>query len=162
MGIMDYRNKLLSMTILVALGGCVSPRGIGVVRSETELLRGARMVMASVSAQAVATQAALTRAGYQFGPTGEFLVDTAYSARPLTVSFETDGGLHSGAAKLPNLAICAQRVQRLTVVITDQRTGRPAYQGQAEITQCTGSGEDNAMLLANAAVAELQPPLDAP
>jgi hypothetical protein len=108
-----------------------------------------------------ATQSALTRLGFQIAAKGEFVVDTAYSERPLSVSFETDGSLHSVPAKLPNFAICAQRAQRLTLVIIHQRTGRPVYQGQAEITQCAGA-DDNAKRLANAALANLPPARTAP
>jgi hypothetical protein len=145
-----------------ALAGCVAPSGNGVLRSSADLPPNARIVASSSSeALHAATEAALTRLGYRFGPVGEFSLDTAYSARPLTVSFETDGGLHSGPARLPNLALCGQEIQRLTLVITELRTGRPAYQGQAEITQCAGAVSDNARRLANAAVAKLQPPLAA-
>ncbi len=167
---MVFYRTLLSFVALATLGGCVSPLGNGVLRSEGDLPRNARMVLSPstepLSAMQAdvrdATQTALARLGYQFGGKGEFIVDQAYSERPLSVSFETDGGLHAGVAKLPNFAICAQRIQRLTIVVTKQRTGRPVYQGQAEITQCAGTKEDNAMRLANAAVATLQPALVAP
>jgi hypothetical protein len=167
---MVFNRTVLTVIALSTLGGCVSPLGNGVLRSDGDLPRNAHMVMAPssdpLSVMQVnvrdATQTALTRLGYQFGRKGEFVVDHAYSERPLSVSFETDGGLHSGVAKLPNFAICAQHIQRLTLVVTEQGTGRPVYQGQAEITQCTGAKEDNAMRLANAAVATLQPALAAP
>jgi hypothetical protein len=167
---MVFNRKVLTFVAVSTLCGCVSPLGNGVLRSGGDLPRNARMVMApsteplSVMQVSVrdATQTALTRLGYQFGRKGEFVVDHAYSERPLSVSFETEGGLHSGVAKLPNLAICAQRIQRLTLVITEQRTGQPVYQGQAEITQCAETNRDNATHLANAAVATLQPALAAP
>lgn len=167
---MVFNRTVLTFVALSTLGGCVSPLGNGVLRSVDDLPRNARMIMASstepLSVMQVsvrdATQTALTRLGYQFGGKGEFVVDHAYSERPLSVSFESEGGLHSGVAKLPNLAICAQRIHRLTLVVTEQRSGKPVYQGQAEITHCTGAKEDNAIRLANAAVAKLQPALVTP
>lgn len=157
----------MAIAAFVAIGACVSPSGNGVLRSNSELPDNANMVMAAPSAELStkqsgvhqATQRALERLGYQFGTAGNFIVDTAYSERPLGVSFETDGGLHSAATKLPNLAICTHRIQRLTLVVTDQRTGQPVYQGQAEVTQCARTSADNAARLADAAVAKLQPVL---
>lgn len=167
---MDCIRKPLAIIAFVALGACVSPSANGVLRTGSALPRHALMVMVAQSAprSAIQTsvhkaaQVALQRLGYQFGSVGDFAVDTAYSERPLGVSFETDGGLHSAVAKLPNLAICTHRIQRLTLVVTDQRTGRPVYQGQAEITQCANTSADNATRLADAAVAKLQPALVAP
>jgi hypothetical protein len=142
----------------LALAGCVSPIGNGVLRSSADVPRNARlMISAPNPAIQAATEATLMRLGYRIGPLAEFVLEAVYSERPLGVSFEADGGLNSGSEKLPNFVPCSQRIQRLTLVITEARTGRPAYQGQAEVTQCVGAKEDNFIHLANAALAKLQP-----
>jgi hypothetical protein len=158
-------NKAM-LLLLIALPGCVSPAGNGVLRSTADLPQAARMMMApngsAPSAIHMATEAALVRLGYRFDGKAEFVVDHAYSERPLGVSFESDGGLHTAEAKLPNLALCVQRIHRLALVIIAKKTGQPVYQGHAEITQCAGLADNNATRLANAAVSRLAPPLARP
>jgi hypothetical protein len=149
---------------IFALAGCVAPPGKGVLRADSAFPKSVLLTMAPSAVPQTPTQThfqrtterALIQMGYSIGPKGDYVVETAISERPLNVEFKTDGGLNSTVAKLPIIAICPQRVQRLTIAIIDARSGRPLYQGEAETTQCAGNIADKADGLARAALANLQ------
>ena len=146
------------------LTACVAPIGSGVSRPGSEIPPNAMLVVLPPKDPQSAVQTrvqtavgqALIRLGYKVGASGDYIVDTALSERPLSVSFETDGSLHSSPTKAPNIGLCAQRIQRLTVAVIDQRSGRLVYQGQSEVTHCAGTIGDHAVTLANAAVANIR------
>jgi hypothetical protein len=146
--------KRLVFALLPALSACVAPIGNGVLQSAATLPPGAALAVNPTQSQ-TAVETALTRLGYRIDSTSPYRLDAAFSERSLGVSIESEGSLHSASAKLPIVALCPERVQRLTVVVVDQRTARPLYQGEAELTQCAGTITDNATRLADAALAKM-------
>ena len=145
-----------SIMLPVALAACVTSSGNGILPAGTDIPENAVLTISAASPQVRSAVAmTLTDNGYRVGDTGAYAVDAAYSERPLAVQFETEGSLNSANAKPPELAICSQRIQRLSVVITDVRTGRPVYQGQAEATRCPDLTDQTATLLSRAALAKM-------
>ena len=150
-------NRLLPTILIPLLVWCVGSIGNGVLPPGSSLPSGAAIiVMAPTPMIENAMQRALSELGYRSETKAGYNAVAGYSERPLTVSFEGDGSLNSGNAKLPMLGTCTQRIQRLSLVIADARSGRPVYQGQAEITECSGLSADNALRLARAAVARMR------
>ncbi len=146
-----------SIILPVALAACVTSSGNGILPAGTDIPKNAVLTISAPLPQVRSAVAmTLTNNGYRVGDTGAYAVDAAYSERPLTVQFETEGSLNSANTKPPALAICSQRIQRLSVVITDVRTGRPVYQGQAEATRCPDLTDQTAALLSRIALAKIR------
>ena len=160
------RQMLFVLPCLAALmlTACVAPIGNGISSAGGEVSQNATLAFLPSNDPQSAVQTrvqtavgqALIRLGYKVGASGDYIVDTALSERPLSVSFETDGSLHSSTTRARNIGLCAQRIQRLTVAVVDQRSGRSVYQGQSEVTHCAGTIDDHAVTLANAAVANMR------
>jgi hypothetical protein len=143
--------------LLPVLAGCVGSIGNGVLPPGTDLATGAAITVAAPSTRIEnALRSALGDLGYRVEAKADYRADAGFSERPLNVSFDSEGSLNSGNGKLPMLGTCKQRIQRLSLVVADVRSGRPVYQGQAEITECAGLSDDNALRLARAAVARMR------
>jgi hypothetical protein len=149
--------RFLPLLVLPMIGACVGSIGNGVSLPESDLPAGTRIAITAPSPQLEnAMRSALGDLGYRVEGKADYSADAGFSERPLTVSFESDGSLNSGNAKLPMLGTCKQRIQRLSLIISDARSGRPVYQGQAEVTECSGLSDENALRLARAAVARMR------
>jgi hypothetical protein len=139
------------------LAGCVGSIGNGVLPPGSDLPVGASIAITAPTPQIEnAMRSALGDLGYRVETKADYSADAGFSERPLNVSFESEGSLNSGNGKMPMLGTCKQRIQRLSLVITDERSGRPVYQGQAEITECAGLSDENALRLARAAVGRMR------
>jgi hypothetical protein len=151
-------TRLLLTILIPLLTGCVGSIGNGVSPLGSDLPNGASIAISAPTPQVEnAIRSALSDIGYRVDAKAEYSADAGFSERPLNVSFDSDGSLNSSNSKLPMLGTCKQRVQRLSLIIADLRSGRPVYQGQAEITECAGLSDENALRLARGAVARMRP-----
>lgn len=149
--------RLFALSIIALTPSCVGSIGNGVLPPGTGLVTGAAIAVVAPSPRIEnALRSALGDLGYRVEAKADYRADAGFSERPLNVSFDSEGSLNSGNGKLPMLGTCKQRIQRLSLVIADVRSGRPVYQGQAEITECVGLSDDNALRLARAAVARMR------
>jgi hypothetical protein len=149
--------RLFALSLVALTSGCVGSIGNGVLPPGSDLPLGASIAIIAPTPQVEnALRRALGDLGYRVETKSDFMAEVGFGERPLNVSFESDGSLNSGNGKLPMLGTCKQRIQRLSLVIADIRSGRPVYQGQAEITECAGLSDDNALRLARGAVARMR------
>lgn len=150
-------GRLLPTLLVPMLGACVGSIGNGVLPPGSNVPADAAISVTAPTPQLEnALLQALRELGYRVDTKADYSAQAGFGERPLTVSFESDGSLNSGNAKLPMLGTCPQRIQRLSVAIADVRSGRPVYQGQAEITECAGLSDENALRLARAAIARMR------
>lgn len=142
---------------LLLVSACVGPIGNGVLQTGSDLPLGASIAANGSTAQIEnALRAALNDFGYRVELKAAYSADAGFSERPLDMHFESEGSLNSGTGKMPLLGTCKQSIQRLSLVIVDMQSGRPVYQGQAEITECAGLTDDNALRLARGALARIR------
>jgi hypothetical protein len=149
--------RLLPTILIPLLTACVGSIGNGVLPPGSDLPVGTSIAISAPTPQIEnAMRSALGDLGYRLETKADYSADAGFSERPLNVSFESEGSLNSGNGKMPMLGTCKQRIQRLSLVIADARSGRAVYQGQAEITECAGLSDENALRLARGAVARMR------
>jgi hypothetical protein len=95
----------------------------------------------------------------------DLILDIGLSERDRRIGFSTEAGApapptraigESRARQGDALAVCKEKIVRLTITLMSQSQRQVAYQGSADDLRCAAPDDDNLKALANVALANLR------
>lgn len=106
----------------------------------------------------------LTLQGYKVTASANLGVDVSFSKRPPSVGFDAAASRPDGSSMgdvrgrkyASRLNLCKEDVYRLTVSITDYRTGMTAFRGFSEEVSCQQPSDNSLYVMAAAAMRSLR------
>jgi hypothetical protein len=165
---MKLNANMGAVLLLLVTSSCAQP-GMRIATSGPGVLPAAHLAFLESDEDAPVVdmqtrqliEAALIRQGYQLAADGEFVVDFSLAERSaeMGVSPGAPNAWLSSAKKKTMFQSCKDRIHRLTLLVTDRRTGQLVFRGGAEQSHCKGSLATSRTALVDAVVADLKKPM---
>lgn len=162
---MIRRAHLATLLLVLFAGGCVSPVTTRVSATGPGLAPAAQLAFAvpedDAPAQDAPTQAAIEAAlqarGYRVVDDGAYLIDFGVADRMEALGVDAQAAL-SPPPQRKWLSSCKRRTTRLTMTVTNRKSGETLFRGSAEETQCPSKVAAGAQALVALLLDDLEQP----